>query len=279
MGRQRDNVFIKYYSLIHMKGLAGKVAIVTAASSGIGKGIAKVLVSEGCSVYISSRDENKLRKSAEDIKKETGKDVSTIPCDLSKPDDVKLMLNEVKKKVGKVDFLIINYGDPRVAPFLDITDDDWDSSINMFIKSTVYMTKSVLPDMIAREYGRVVFITSLTTKQPLENFAISASLRAAVVSLSKVLSIEYAQKGITFNSISQGYIMTPRLENIARRNAEKSNISVEQAYEAIKQTIPAKRFGTPEEIGNLVSFLCSSDASYINGTNIQIDGGFVKFPF
>ncbi|MGC8561688.1 MAG: SDR family oxidoreductase [Thermoplasmata archaeon] len=262
-----------------MKGLAGKVAIVTAASSGIGKGIANVLASEGCNVYISSRDENKLRKSADDIKKETGKEVVTIPCDLSKPDDVKEMLSEVKNKGGQVDFLVINYGDPRVAPFLDITDEDWDSSLNMFIKSTVRMTRSVLPEMIARGNGRIVFVTSLTTKQPLENFAISASLRAAVVSLSKVLSIEYAQNGITFNSISQGYIMTPRLENIARRNAERSNISIEQAYDAIKQTIPAKRFGTPEEIGRLVSFLCSSDASYINGTNIQIDGGFVKFPF
>ncbi|MDA8055876.1 MAG: SDR family oxidoreductase, partial [Thermoplasmatales archaeon] len=259
--------------------LAGKVAVVTAASSGIGKGIAKVLASEGCKVHISSRDENKLRKSAEEIKKQTGRDVALSPCDLSKVDDVREMLSEVKKMSGNVDLLIINYGDPRVAPFLDITDEDWDSSINMFLKSTVTMAKSVIPEMISKGEGRVVFVTSLTTKQPLENFAISASLRAAVVSLSKVLSIEYAQKGLTFNSISQGYIMTPRLENIAKRNAEKANVSVEQAYEAIKQTIPAKRFGTPEEIGYLVSFLCSSDASYINGTNIQIDGGFVKFPF
>jgi 3-oxoacyl-[acyl-carrier protein] reductase len=104
-------------------------------------------------------------------------------------------------------------------------------------------------------------------------------LRAAVVSLSKVLSIEFAQKGLTFNSISQGYVMTPRLENIAKANSKRLNISLEQAYDAIKQTIPAKRFGKPEEIGYLVSFLCSSEASYINGTNIQIDGGFVKFPF
>lgn len=262
-----------------MRGLAGKVAIVTAASSGIGKGIAKVLASEGCVVHISSRDEAKLRKSAEEIMKETGKEVHLSPCDLTKPSDVRKMLSEVKSKSGSVDFLVINFGDPKVAPFMDITEEDWDSAINMFLKSTVIMTRSILPEMAKKGEGRFVFITSLTTKQVLENFAISASLRAAVVSLSKVLSIEYAQKGITFNSISQGYIQTPRLENIAKRNAEKMNISVEQAYDAIRQGIPAKRFGKPEEIGYLVSFLCSSDSAYINGTNIQIDGGLVKFPF
>ncbi len=262
-----------------MRGLEGKVALVTAASSGIGKGVAKVLASEGCRVHISSRDESRLNDAANQIKTETGRHVETTPCDLTKPEDVRRLINEVRKKSGSLDFLIINYGDPKVAPFLDITDDDWDSSINMFLKSTVAMVKSTIPEMIAKGEGRVIFITSLTTKQPLENFAISASLRAAVVSLSKVLSIEYAEKGLTFNSISQGYIMTPRLENIAKRNAEMSRISLEQAYDAIRRTIPAKRFGTPEEIGYLVSFLCSSDAGYINGTNIQVDGGFVKFPY
>ncbi len=261
-----------------MRGLDGKVAIVTAASSGIGKGIAKVLASEGCRVHISSRDEDKLKKSAEEIMKETGMQVSIIPCDLTRPEDVKKMLTDVKKKSGSVDFLVINFGDPKVAPFLEITEDDWDSSMNMFLKSSIIMVKSVLPEMISKRDGRVVFVTSLTTKQVLDNFAISASLRAAVVSLSKVLSLEYAQNGITFNSVSQGYVMTPRLENIAKRNAERMNITVDQAYDAIKQGIPARRFGKPEEIGHLVSFLCSADASYINGTNIQIDGGVVRFP-
>ncbi|MCL4333150.1 MAG: SDR family oxidoreductase [Candidatus Thermoplasmatota archaeon] len=261
-----------------MRGLEGKVAIVTAASSGIGKGIAKVLSSEGCIVHISSRDRAKLEKSAEEIRKETGKQVNAVPCDLTRPADVTRMLSEVKKKSGKVDFLVINFGDPKVAPFLEITDEDWDSSMNMFLKSSVTMIRSILPEMISNGDGRVVFVTSLTTKQALENFSISASLRAAVVSLSKVLSIEYAKNGITFNSISQGYIMTPRLESIARRNAEKMNISLDQAYDAIRQGIPARRFGKPEEIGHLVSFLCSSDASYINGANIQIDGGVVRFP-
>lgn len=262
-----------------MLDLSGKVAVVSAASSGIGKGIAKVLASEGCKVHIFSRDAEKIRISADEISKETGREINFSVGDLSKPEDLKRILMEVMQKTGNIDFLIINYGDPKVAPFLDISEEEWDVSINMILKSTVVMVRSVIPEMIKRGEGRVVFVTSLTTKQPLENFAISASLRAAVVSLSKVLSIEYAQKGLTFNSISQGYVMTPRLENIAKSNSKRLNITIDEAYNAIKQTIPAKRFGKPEEIGYLVSFLCSSEASYINGTNIQIDGGFVKFPF
>jgi 3-oxoacyl-[acyl-carrier protein] reductase len=262
-----------------MRGLSGKVALVTAASSGIGKGIAKVLASEGSKVHIFSRDKEKLKRSVEEISKETGKEVNFSTGDLSKPDDVKRVMEEVKRKTGSIDFLVINFGDPKVAPFLDITEEEWDSSINMIFKSSIVMARSVIPEMIEKGNGRIVFVTSLTTKQPLENFAISSSLRSAVVSLSKVLSMEYGQRGITFNSISQGYVMTPRLENIARQNAKKFNWTMDQAYDSLKQGIPAKRFGRPEEIGYLVSFLCSTDASYINGTNIQIDGGAVKFPF
>jgi len=262
-----------------VKGLSNKVALISAASSGIGKAIAKVMASEGCKVHIFSRDEEKIRKSAEEISKETGGKVKYSVGDLSKTEDVKRVLSEVKKESGEIDFLIVNYGDPKVAPFMDISEEEWDTSINMIVKSSVIMARNVLPGMSEKGDGRIVFVTSLTTKQPLENFAISASLRAAVVSLSKVLSIEFAEKGITSNSISQGYIMTPRLESIAEKNAKKFNISVEQAYDALKQGIPAKRFGNPEEIGYLVSFLCSDEASYINGTNIQIDGGVVRFPF
>lgn len=262
-----------------MNGLSGKVALVSAASSGIGKAVASVMAGEGCKVHIFSRKEDKIREVAEEISKQTGSKVNYSVGDLSNPEDVKRVLSEVKSKTGDIDFLLVNYGDPKVAPFMDITEEDWDSSINMIIKSSVIMARNVIPTMARKGYGKIVFITSLTTKQPLENFAISASLRAAVVSLSKVLSNEFAEKGITSNAISQGYIMTPRLESIAEKNSKKLNIPLEKAYDQLKQGIPAKRFGKPEEIGYLVAFLCSDEASYLNGTNIQIDGGVVRFPF
>ncbi|MEM0128154.1 MAG: SDR family oxidoreductase [Thermoplasmatales archaeon] len=262
-----------------MRGLKNRVAIVSAASSGIGKGIAKVLASEGCNVHIFSRDTERISKSAKEIEEETSNRITFSSGDLSKPDDVRRIAGEARRSRGEVDFLIMNYGDPKVAPFFEITENDWDVSINMILKSTILLTREFLPDMIKKRAGRIVFVTSMTTKQPMENFAISASLRAAVVSLSKVLSLEFSQFGITFNSISQGYIMTPRLENIARRNAAANNQTIEEAYDSIRHVIPSKRFGRPEEIGNLVAYLCSDDASYINGTNIQVDGGLIKFPF
>ncbi len=262
-----------------MNGLKGKVALVSAASSGIGKAVATVMASEGCTVHIFSRNGEKIRKVAEEISKQTGSRVNYSTGDLSSPSDVKKVMAEAREKSGDIDFLLINYGDPKVAPFMDITEEDWDSSLNMIVKSSVIMTRDAIPHMLKKGYGKIVFITSLTTKQPLENFAISASLRAAVVSLSKVLSNEFADHGITSNAISQGYFMTPRLESIAEKNSQKMGIPLEKAYDLLKQGIPAKRFGKPEEIGYLVSFLCSDEASYITGTNIQIDGGVVRFPF
>ncbi len=261
-----------------MNGLSGKVALVSAASSGIGKGIARVMSSHGCRVHIFSRNEEKIRKTAEEISKATGNTVNYSTGDMSKPSDVRRVMSEVKGKTGEIDFLLINYGDPKVAPFMEISEDDWDKSINMILKSSVIMLRESIGHL-AESKGRIVFVTSLTTKQPMVNFGISASLRAAVVSLSKVLSLEYASSGLTTNSISQGYIMTPRLESIAETNSKKFNITLDEAYERLSSTIPAGRFGKPEEVGNLAAFLCSDEASYINGTNIQIDGGLVKFPF
>lgn len=261
-----------------MSSLEGKVSLVSASSSGIGKAVAKVLASDGSRVHIFSSNRDKIAKSAEDIKKATGKEVKFSVGNLGVIPDVKRVMEETSKISGNIDNLIVNYGDPKVAPFMDITEEDWDFSINMILKSTIMMVRSAIPYMQTHG-GRVVFITSMTTKSPLENFAISAALRSAVVSLSKVLSIEFASYGITFNSISQGYFMTPRLESIAERNSARQGISKEDAYQQIRSTIPSGRFGDPEEIGHLVSFLCSRDASYINGTNIQIDGGVIKFPF
>lgn len=261
-----------------MNRFEGKVALVSAASSGIGRGIAKVLAQDGCRVHIFSRDENAIEKAASDLNEISGSSVSCSTGDLSSSADLKRIMSEAREKAGNIDFLVVNYGDPKIAPFMDISEKDWDSAFSMILKSSVILVREALPYML-NNGGRIVFVTSLTTKQPLENFALSASLRSAVVSLSKVISLEYAGKGVTSNSISQGYFMTPRLEAVADGNSKRYGITLDEAYERIKQEIPAGRVGRPEEIGHLVSFLCSKEASYVNGTNIQIDGGLVRFPF
>ncbi len=261
-----------------MTDLSGKVALVSASSSGIGRSTAKVLASDGCRMHIFSSNEDKISKAAGYIGSASGQQVNYSVGSLAVPSDVRRIIDEAKLKTGNIDCLIMNYGDPKVAPFLEISEEDWDFSINMILRSTITMVRGVLPYML-NHGGRVVFITSMTTKQPLQNFSISASLRSAVVSLSKVLSMEYASRGITFNSISQGYFQTPRLESIAKKNSKSLGISMDEAYQKIREEIPAGRFGDPEEIGHLVSFLCSADAAYINGANIQIDGGAIRFPF
>ncbi|MEM0158727.1 MAG: SDR family oxidoreductase [Thermoplasmataceae archaeon] len=259
-------------------GLRNKNALISAASSGIGKAVARALADEGCNIHIFSRHEEKIRSVAEELSRDTGSQVNYSVADMTNPDEVRKVMQDARERTGNIDLLIVNFGDPKVAPFLEIPIDEWDANLNMFIKSPLVMTHAVLPSMMSKGFGRIVFITSLTTKHVMENFAISASLRAAVVSLSKVISLEFSGKGITSNSISQGYIMTPRLESIAERNSKKFNIPIDKAYDEIRQNIPARRFGKPEEIGHLVTFLCSDEASYINGANIQIDGGMIRFP-
>ena len=170
----------------------------------------------------------------------------------------------------------MNYGDPRVDPFMDLNDSDWDYNIEMILKSTVRMSGMCAEDMIKSRAGRIVYITSMTTKNPLPNFALSNSLRSAVVALGKTLSMELGRYNITVNSVSQGYFYTQRLKNIIEKRSASSGKKIEEVESELRAEIPLGRFGNPEEIGNLVAFLCSGLASYISGANIQIDGGAVK---
>ena len=275
---QLVNSLKKHWHANTMKNISGKIAVVAAGSSGIGKGIARVLSKEGCRVIIFSRDSVKLSDAAVEIENETKNQVSYCKADLRDRRDLERLMDFVHESLGKIDFLIMNYGDPKLAPFEDLTDADWDENIAMFLRSTIYLTKASLKDMRERG-GRIVFVTSMTTKMGIENFSISGSLRSALVNLAKVVSLEKASMGITVNSISQGYVLTDRVRNIARSRSEKGGITYEEALNGIMRSIPVKRFAAPEEIGSLVAYLCSDDASYITGTNIQIDGGYVRFPF
>lgn len=262
-----------------MKGISGKNAIVAAGGSGLGLGIAAVMAGYGANVTIFSRKPERLESAAADIRKRTGRDVNAVAADLSRKEDLERVVGSARSRHGKIDFLIMNYGDPKVAPFLEITDTEWDYSIDMMLRSTLALTRLALADMVERGAGRIVYVTSMTTKSPMENFAISASLRSAIVALGKVLSMELGPQGINVNSISQGFFMTERLKNVARHSGERSGLGYEKALEAIRQSIPMKRFGDPEELGQLVAFLCADESSYLTGTNIQIDGGTIKFPF
>ncbi len=262
-----------------MKGIEGKNVIVSAGGSGLGRAIAVVMSGYGANVTTFSRSEKKLKETVEEGLKRNNRRINTLTADLSSEQDLLKVVDDVHLKYGAIDAIVLNYGDPAVAPFMSITGSQWDYSISMMFKSTLLLTRVACKDMIERKSGRIVYVTSKMTKSPSVNFSISTSLRSAVVGLGKVLSLELGPMGINVNSISQGYFLTDRLRNIAKQRAERGEGSYDDIIENIRESVPLKRFGKPEELGELVAFLCSDEASYLTGTNIQIDGGVVTFPF
>ncbi len=261
-----------------MYDFSGKKVLVTAASAGIGKAVAKVLSSQGAELLISSGNEDRLRTAAEEISGTTGNSVHFQKCNLKDPAEVDHLREVTVEKLGRLDYIVINYGDPKLDYFLNLDDGDWNESINMFVGTTVKLVRGLFPHLNLPG-ARIVFITSSTTRQARERFSLSGALRAAVVNLGKILSLELAPKGLTVNSISQGFFYTDRLKSIIHRNAEMNGTTEDMELEKLKGQVPVGRVGDPEEIGKLVSFLCSEDASYINGTNIPIDGGSTRYPY
>ena len=259
-----------------MQGLKNKNVIVCAGSTGIGKGVISTLARYGVNITTFSRSKEKIDMLRAEIREETGVTINALPADLSRKDDLIRVVESAHTQYGKIDFLVMNYGDPRVDPFMELTESDWDYNIDMMLKSTIRMVDMCMVDMVASNFGRIIFITSMTTKNPLQNFAISNTLRSGIVALGKTLSIELGKYNINVNSISQGYFYTQRLKNILEKTSSSTGKAIEDVESELKKEIPLGRFGKPEEIGNLVAFLCSELSSYITGANIPIDGGTIK---
>jgi 3-oxoacyl-[acyl-carrier protein] reductase len=261
-----------------MDDLKGKKGIITAASSGIGQAVAKVLHDAGVELLISSSNREKIKVSAENIA--TGGDARIIwqKCDLTSKSDLHSIRQTVQKQFETLDYIIVNYGDPKISEFQKLTEEDWSTYMNMFIGSTTTLVRELLP-LLQKPGGRIIFITSMTTRESYEGFSLSGSLRAAVVNLGKILSLELGPVGINVNSISQGYFLTDRLKAVLETNSTKNGTDIDTELQKIKEQIPLRRIGEPEEIGRLVAFLCSSASSYITGANIPIDGGITRYPY
>ena len=261
-------------------GLRGKSALVTAASKGIGRGVAKVLAMEGCKVIISSRDKAAIQQTTEQIIKETGnKNVHGFSADLSIKGDIERLTQDANKAVGGIDILAYNTGPPRPGTFSDLEDPDWEYGVRLLLLSATRLAKSVLPNMVQNKWGRLIFITSTTLRQPIGNLLLSNTARLGVAGLSKSLAVEYGPKGITSNGIMQGHILTGRQRQIAEDLSKRTGKSVEEAMRQVLVDVPAGRHGTVEEVGHLVAFLASERASYINGAMIPIDGGMIRSTF
>jgi len=256
-------------------GLKDKRAIVFASSKGIGKAIAHRLALEKARVTICARGEEELRVTETEIRADGG-EVLAIPADVTDGSDIKLVVTATIERWEGVDILVTNAGGPPSARFLDVDDALWSEGINLNLLSTIRMCREVLPLFIKQRWGRIIHITSTSVREPFIPLVLSNVARSGVSSLNKTLALEFASDNITSNNILVGAIWTKRSETSVQRMADRESISFEDAKRQSAASIPAGRFGTPEEVGALAAFLASDHAGYITGQNIAIDGGLTK---
>jgi 3-oxoacyl-[acyl-carrier protein] reductase len=256
-------------------GLKGKVAVVAGASKGLGFSIAKLLGTEGTRTAICSRDSGNIDKASNELKS-IGIDAKAYTADVSIPDEATAFVNKVVRDFGGIDILVNNAGGPPSMKFDAIDNQTWEQGFRLNLLSTISMIRAAIPSMKEKNWGRIINLTSIAVKQPIDGLIISNTIRAGVIGLAKTLSRELAPYNITVNNILPGYFMTSRVEQLANKLAELKDGKPEEIIEFWKNDIPLKRLGDPDEIGYLAAFLASDKAAYITGTSIQIDGGFYK---
>lgn len=260
-------------------GLRDKVALVAAGSRGLGRAVTEELAAEGASLVLCARDATTLAETTAAIAEQTGAHVLGVPCDVTAASQVKQLVASGIDRFGRIDILVTNAGGPPAGRFDQLTQEQWEEATRLTLYSAVHLTREVLPGMKARRWGRILNITSIAVKQPVENLLLSNSLRAAVTGFARTLANEVATEGITVNNILPGYTRTERLEDLAQMMAEKQGISADEFRGRWEAEIPMGRLGEPREFAALAAFLVSERASYITGTSIQIDGGWIRSLF
>lgn len=256
-------------------GLHGKTALVVASSQGLGKAIAKSLVSEGVNVMLASRNDAQLRNVEKELALlEKGK-VSYVVCDITNPDDIHKMMEQTKSKFGGLDILINNAGGPPAGSFEDMTDEDWQNAFELNLLSYIRMIRVALP-LLKEKGGKIINIASSSIKEPIPGLILSNTFRTGIVGLTKTLASELAPYSILINTVGPGRIATDRVKHLDEVNALKAGLSREEVETFEKQAIPLQRYGKPEEFANVVTFLVSEANSYMTGSSFLVDGGRIK---
>jgi 3-oxoacyl-[acyl-carrier protein] reductase len=256
--------------------LTGKRAFVAGSSDGIGKAIATGLAAEGCAVMLCSRTEEKLKALAAELREAHDVRVEYIPADLDRKEEIDAAIAAASERFGGLDILVTNNGGPNPGEFLSMSEEDWLAGYNRTLMSGVRLIRGFLPGMIEQQYGRIINVTSISVKQPVQRLLLSNTFRAGVTGMAKTLSDEVSKHGITVNNIAPGYIRTGRQTQLFTDRAEKAGTTYDAIREQVTANIPMGRIGTPDEIGHLAVFLASTRAAYITGTTIPVDGGIFR---
>ena len=261
-------------------GISGRVAMVAAASKGIGFGVARALAREGCRVSICARNPESLDAARRRLLEEApGAAVSAGVCDVRKPEDLEAWHRSTVDNYGEVDILVTNTGGPPAARFLDLSEEHWRLGIDLTLMNVVRLSRLVLPGMRARRWGRIIHLTSLAAKMPMALLTISSTLRAGLSALTKTMSNEFSQDGVLVNAVLPGHVLTDRQIELNEIRSKQEGVSLDEYADRTVRTIPIGRYGEPAEIGEVVAFLASERASYVTGASIAVDGGLIPGTF
>ena len=257
--------------------LGGKVAMVAAASKGMGRACARGFAREGARVSMCSRTAADVEQAAGEIRRETGTDVLAVTADLTRAEDIQRWVDRTVEQFGGVDILVTNAGGPPRGVWEDFqTDEPWVKAFELNLLSTIRMIRAVLPSMRRRGGGRILNIQSSSVKAPISGLILSNTIRPGVQGLAKTLSQELASENILVNTVMPGRIYTDRLRSGVLHHMREAGVSEEEAARDLARDIPLKRFGTPEEFADMVVFLASARASYVTGSAIAVDGGLIQ---
>ncbi|UCG52425.1 MAG: SDR family oxidoreductase [Candidatus Latescibacterota bacterium] len=257
-------------------GLKNKIAVVAAASQGLGFAVARELAREGAKVGICSRNLENVRAAADRITRETGGEVFAHVADVSARKQATGFVETVTRHFGGLDVLVTNAGGPRPGGFDDVAMEEVDRAYHLTLASAVAMMKTAIPMMREQKWGRIVNILSVTVKQPKLTLLLSNTMRTALVGFTKSVSREIAPDNVLINNVAPGYTKTERLDELAKDLSDRKGVSVSDIYREWEGDIPMGRLGQPEELARVVTFLCSGAASYVTGVTVQVDGGFVQ---
>lgn len=257
-------------------GLKGKVAWVTGASAGLGRAIAEALAREGASVAMSARRADLLGQEAAAISERTGSRCLAVPLDVTDAAAISAASERVASELGAIDVTVANAGGPPPGEFAALGESELQAAFALTTASTWRLSAAVLPSMRERGTGCLLFLTSSSTKEVIPGLLLSNMMRAAVVGLAKTLSKEAGPDGVRVLCVAPGRIDTERLQSLDEHNAERSGRDVEEVRSSMHAQIPLRRYGSPEELADVVAFLASKRASYVTGISVLVDGGLMS---